>query len=72
MRKILFWFEPIIFSSIVKQAILHYVNHNQIRSWNKQVRSNDGQVSCSRKQQDWPITSQTLYTQRNGAPVYFL
>jgi len=37
----------------VKQAILAYVNHAQIHSWNQPVlRTYKGQVSCSRKQQE--------------------
>jgi len=38
------------FSSIVKQAMFAYVNHAQIRSWNQPVLSNEGKVSCPRKQ----------------------
>jgi len=36
----------------VKQAIFAYVNHARIRSWNQPVLSNEGKVSCSRKQRE--------------------
>jgi len=35
----------------VKQAMLAYVNHARICSWYQPVLSNEGKVSCSRKQQ---------------------
>ena len=38
------------FSLIVKQAILTYVNHAQMHSWNQPVLSNEGKEFCSRKQ----------------------
>ena len=56
-----------------------YVNHAQIRSWNQPVLSNEGKVSCSRKQRGpliglelttdrYPlITSQTRYPLRHIA-----
>ena len=34
----------------MKQAIIGYVNHAQIRSCNQPVPSNEAKVSCSRKQ----------------------
>jgi len=58
---------------IVKHAILAYVNHARIHSWNQPVLSNEGNVSCSRKQWEcliWhelmtdrhpPTTSETRY-----------
>ena len=42
----------IYFSSIVKQAIFAYVNYARIRSWDQAVWSNEGKVSCSRKQRE--------------------
>jgi len=36
----------------VKQATSAYLNHARIRSWKQPVLSNEGKVSCSRKQQD--------------------
>ena len=38
------------FSLIVKQAILTYVNHAQMHSWNQPVLSNEGKEFCSRIQ----------------------
>jgi len=40
----------IYFSSITKQALFAYLNQAGMSSWNQQVLSNDGKVSCSRKQ----------------------
>jgi len=36
----------------VKQAFFAYVNHYGIHSWNQSVLSNEGKVSCSRKQRE--------------------
>ena len=36
----------------MKQAIFTYVNHAFIPSWNQPVLSNEGKVSCSRKQRE--------------------
>ena len=36
----------------MKHATFAYVNHARIRSWNQPVPSNEGQVSCSSKQQE--------------------
>ena len=43
----------VYFSSIMKQALFAYVNHIWICSWNQPVLSNEGKVSCSKKQ--WEI-----------------
>jgi len=42
---------------------LAFVNPAQICSWNKQVLSNEGKVSCSRKQQK-PLMGFELMTDR--------
>jgi len=34
-----------------------YVNHARIRSWNQPVLSNEGKVSCSRKQRGLELTT---------------
>jgi len=56
-----------------------YVNHARIHSWNQPLLSNEGKVSCSRKQQGPllglelttdrhpPTTSQTSYPLRQAA-----
>jgi len=36
----------------VKQAMFTYVNLARIRSWNQPVLSNEGKISCSRKQRE--------------------
>ena len=64
----------------MKQAMFAYVNHAQILSWNQPILSNEGKVSCSRKQ-GWLLlglelttdrhpstTSQTRYPLRHAAP----
>ena len=53
-----------MFSSIVKQAFFAYVNQAWIRSWNQPVLSNEGKVSCSRKQRK-PLTGLELTTDRH-------
>ena len=67
----------IYLSLIVKQATFAYVNHAQIHAWNQPVLSNEGKVSCSRKQREPlmglqltpdrlpPNTCQTLYPLRH-------
>ena len=50
----------------MKQAMFAYVNPLQIRSWNQPVRSNEGKVSCSRKQQE-PLLGLKLTTDRHPA-----
>ena len=52
------------FSSIVKQAMFAYGNHAQIRSWNQPLLSNEGKVSCSRKQPE-PLMGLKLTTDRH-------
>ena len=64
--------------------MLAYVNHARIRSWNEPVLSNEGKVSCSRKQQKPlmglelttdrhpPTTSQTRYPLCHAAPYVTL
>jgi len=49
----------------VKQAMFAYVNHARIRSWNQPVLSNEGKVSCSRKQRG-PLLGLELTTDRHG------
>ena len=51
----------IYYSSILKQAIFAYVNHARIRSWNQPVLSDEGWVSCLRKQQE-PLVGLKLTT----------
>ena len=58
-----------------------YVNHARIRSWNQPVLSNEGKVSCSRKQRGPslglklttdrypPTTSQTRYPLRHATSL---
>ena len=70
----------IYLSLIAKQAIFAYVNHAQIRSWYQTGLSNEGKVSCSRKQRDplmglelmtdkhSPIMSQTRYQPGHATP----
>mgnify|MGYP000488247438 CR=1 FL=1 len=60
--------------------MLAYVNQARIRSWNEPVLSNEGKVSCSRKQRGPllglelttdrhpPTTSQTRYPLCHAAP----
>ena len=49
------------YSSILKQAIFAYVNHARNSSWNQPVLSNEGRVSCLRKQQE-PLVGLKLTT----------
>ena len=68
-----------LIKSIAKPAVLAYVNHARIRSWNQPVLSNESKVSCSRKQREPlmgfelttdkypPITSQTRDPLRHAA-----
>ena len=71
------------FSLIVKQGLFANVDKARICSWNKPVLSNEGKVSCSRKQREplmgfelmtdrhpW-IMSQMRYWQRHEASFYF-
>ena len=53
-----------LFRSIVKQALFAFVNHARIRSWNQLVLSNEGKVSCLRKQQE-PLIGLELSTDRH-------
>ena len=54
----------IYLSLIVKQATFAYVNHAQIHAWNQPVLSNEGKVSCSRKQRE-PLMGLELTTDRH-------
>ena len=66
----------------MKQAMFASVNHDRIRSWNKPVLSNEGKVSCSRKQRKpllglelttvrhAPNLSQTWYPLCHAASIY--
>ena len=49
-------------SSIVKQAMFAYVNYSRIRSWNQPVLSNEGKLSCSMKQQEPLLGSNSRLT----------
>jgi len=62
-EKWLVLFILIYFSLIVKQALFAYVNHAQICSWNQPVLSNEGKISCSRKQLE-PLMGLELTTDR--------
>jgi len=42
----------VCFSSIVKQALVAYVIHARIRSWNQPVLNNEGKDYFSRKQRE--------------------
>ena len=46
------FFIQFFFSSIAKQATFAYVNYAPIGSWNQPVLSDEGKVSCSRKQRE--------------------
>ena len=47
-----------------KTSIFAYVNHARFRSWNQPVQSNEGKVSCSRKQRE-PLMGLKLTTDRH-------
>ena len=49
---------------VVKQALLAYVNHVWIHSWNQPVLSNEGEVSSSRKQWE-PLMGLKFTTDRH-------
>ena len=52
----------------MKQTLFAYVNHAWIRSWNQPVLSNEGKVSCSRKQQE-PLLGLDLTTDRHPSTL---
>ena len=47
----------------MKQTLFAYVNHARIRSWNQPILSNEGNVSCSRKQRE-PLMGLELMTDK--------
>jgi len=61
------FFIQFFFSSIAKQATFAYVNYAPIDSWNQPVLSDEGKVSCSRKQR-----SQTRFSLRYAALEFVL
>ena len=75
------YFILIHFSLIVKQAYFAQLNRAWIRSWTQPVLSNEGEVSCSRKQQELlmglefttdrhpSITSKTRYPLHHAPPL---